>query len=108
VRVLLDEQLPRLLRRQFPSHFVQTVRQQGWTGLRNGDLLRRANAAGFDVFITADQSLQFQQNLAGMPLIVIVLVAASTKLEDLLPLAPSAVDAIRDARPGEVRRVGGA
>jgi len=73
VRVLLDEQLPRLLRRQFPGHFVRTVRQQGWTGLRNGDLLRRTAASGFDVFLTADQSLRFQQNLAGLPLMVIVL-----------------------------------
>lgn len=106
MRVLLDEQLPRLLRHQFPGHFTQTVRQQGWTGLRNGDLLRRAAAEGFDVFVTADQSLQFQQSLAGLPLIVIVLAARSTKLEDLIPLAPSVLEAIADAQPGEIRRVG--
>jgi hypothetical protein len=65
MRVLLDEQLPRLLRHHFPGHFVRTVRQQGWMGLRNGDLMRRAAGSGFEVFVTADQGLQFQQNLAG-------------------------------------------
>ena len=106
MRVLLDEQLPRQLRHHFPGHFARTVAQEGWTGLRNGDLLRRAAATGFEVFVTADQGLQFQQNLAESPLIVVVLVAQSTKFEDLIPLVPAIQQAIRDAEPGEVRRVG--
>jgi hypothetical protein len=106
VRVLLDEQLPRQLRHHFAGHFARTVRQEGWTGVRNGELLRRAAATGFDVFVTADQSVPFQQNLVVSSLIVIVLAARSTKLEDLLPLAPLILAAIHDARPGEIRRVG--
>ena len=62
------------------------MQQQGWAGLANGELLRRAAADMFDVFVTADQNLQFQQNLSGAPLGVVVLVARSNALEDLLPL----------------------
>ncbi len=82
------------------------MQQRGWAGLGNGELLGRAAADAFEVFPTADQNLQFQQNLAGSPLGVVVLVARSNALEDLLPLVPSLLEAIRDARPGEIRRVG--
>jgi predicted nuclease of predicted toxin-antitoxin system len=85
MRLLLDEQLPRRLARHIPVHHVRTVQQQGWAGLQNGELLLRAAAEDFDVFITADQNLRFQQNLTGSKLGVIVLVAASNKLDDLLP-----------------------
>jgi predicted nuclease of predicted toxin-antitoxin system len=63
VRVLLDEQLPRQLAQALPGHEVRTVQQQGWAGLGNGELLRRAAEAGFEVFLTADQNLEFQQSL---------------------------------------------
>jgi hypothetical protein len=63
-------------------------------------------AASFEVFITADQSLPFQQNLAALPLGVIIVAAQSTALEDLLPLVPSVLQTIPQLRPGEVRRVG--
>jgi predicted nuclease of predicted toxin-antitoxin system len=106
VRILLDEQLPRQLARHFVGHEVRTVQQQGWAGLGNGELLRHAAADMFDVFVTADQNLQFQQNLSGAPLGVVVLVARSNALDDLLPLVPLLLQAVRDARPGEVRRVG--
>jgi len=55
VRVLLDEQLPRQLARELVGHEVRTVQQQGWAGLKNGELLRRASEASYQVFLTADQ-----------------------------------------------------
>lgn len=64
MRVLLDEQLPRHLARDIVGHDVSTVQQCGWAGFKNGDLLRVAADAGFEVFVTADRNLQFQQNLA--------------------------------------------
>ena len=106
MRILLDEQLPRQLARHLRGHQSRSVQQQGWAGLGNGDLLRRAAAGRFDVFVTADQNLQFQQNLTGSPLGVVVLVAQSNALEDLLPLVPSLLAAIPDLRSGEVRRIG--
>jgi len=105
VRVLLDEHLPRQLAQELPGHEVRTVQQQGWTGLGNGELLRRAAGAGFEVFLTADQNLEFQQNLVRASLRVIVLVAPSNALEDLLPLVPSILRSIPGARPGQVQRV---
>ena len=106
MRILLDEQLPRRFARQLARHQVRTVQQQGWAGLRNGELLRRAAAAGFEIFLTGDQNFQFQQNLLGSPLCAIVLIARSIKIEDLLPLVPSLLEAFRDSQPGEVRQVG--
>jgi len=105
VRVLLDEQLPRQLAPYFVGHDVRTTQDQGWAGLKNGALLREARDAGFDVFVTGDQNLEFQQNLKGSGLFVIVLAAPSNKLEDLLPLVPAVLDAIERAQPGVVERV---
>jgi predicted nuclease of predicted toxin-antitoxin system len=105
VRVLLDEQLPRRLAREIAGHDVRTVQQQGWGGLSNGELLSRAVNDAFDVFVTADQNLEYQQNIAGHRIAVIVLVAPSIAIEDLRPLVPSLLSAIAVAEAGKVVRV---
>jgi predicted nuclease of predicted toxin-antitoxin system len=105
VRLLLDEQLPRHLARDLTGYQVRTVQQEGWAGLTNGELLRRAADSGFDVFVTADQNLEFQQHLTRARLGVVVLVAPSTALEDLRPLVPATLSAIGRVRSGEVIRV---
>jgi predicted nuclease of predicted toxin-antitoxin system len=105
VRILLDEQLPRQLGRELIGHQVRTVQEEGWSGLSNGALLMRAGAT-YEVFLTADQNMQFQQNLAGSQLRIAVLLAPSTALEDLQPLIPTILAAIAGMQPGEVRRVG--
>jgi hypothetical protein len=105
VRVLLDEQLPRQLARLLTGHIVHTVPALGWAGLGNGELLRRSAAAGFDVFVTADQNLQFQQNLSRSLLPIIVLVAPSNTIEDLSLLVPLILQVIPKMQPGEVRRI---
>ena len=102
MRVLLDEQLPRRLARELVGHDVRTVHQQRWAGLKNGELLRRAAADGFEVFVTADQNVEFQQNLAQAGLGVVMLVASSNALEDLLPLVPDVLAAILRSHPGKV------
>jgi predicted nuclease of predicted toxin-antitoxin system len=84
MRVLLDEQLPRHLAREIVGHDTSTVQQRGWAGLKNGELLRVAADAGFDVLVTADRNLQFQQNLSQSQLGIILLVASSNALEDLV------------------------
>ena len=68
-------------------------------------MLRRAASGRFDVFVTADQNLQFQQNPTGSPLRIIVIAARSNTIEDLLPLMPLPSRAIDDVRTGEIRRV---
>lgn len=105
MRVLLDEQLPRHLARELRGHDVTTVQQKGWAGLKNGDLLRSAADAGFEVFVTADSNLEFQQNLSQARLGVILLIAPSNALEDLLPLVSGLLTAIRKSRPGGILRV---
>ena len=107
VRVLLDEQLPRQLAPYLIGHDVRTVQQESWAGLKNGDLLARAEGAGFSVFLTGDQSLEFQQNISKRRLGVVVLRADSNALEDLLPLVPAALAAIAAVQPGQVVHVEG-
>ena len=85
---------------------MRTVRQMGWSGVDNGELLRRAVAAGFDAFLTADQNLEYQQNIARVGLGVVVLIAPSNSPEDVVPLAPQVVEALATLGPGRVVRVG--
>ena len=107
MRVLLDECVPRPLGRELPEHEVSTVQELGWSGTKNGALLRRAAKAGFDVLVTTDQNLEHQQNLkaAGVPLIV--LVASSNKLRALLPLVPELRQALTSIHQGQLVHVGG-
>jgi predicted nuclease of predicted toxin-antitoxin system len=107
VRVLLDEQLPRQLAPYLTGHEVRTVQQQGWAGLKNGELLQRARRAGFEAFVTADQNLTFQQNLQNVSLFVVVLIAPSNALEDLLPVIPAALAVMVNPKAGEAVRIGG-
>ena len=106
MRILLDEQLPRQLAPYLKGHDVRTVQQQGWAGLKNGVLLEQAAAVGFEVFLTSDQNIEFQQNLKKAELFVVVLVALTNKLEDLLPLVPPVLVALKDPVPGRLVRIG--
>src|SRR5688572_15479833 len=87
MRILLDESLPAELQAELPGHQVRTVRDMGWSGLKNGELLARS-ANQFDVFLTADQNLRYQQNLLTLPVAVVVLAARSNRIADLRPLIP--------------------
>ena len=107
MRVLLDECLPRRLRRELPGHDVGTVVGEGWAGRRNGDLLRLMLAAGFQAFVTADRNLAYQQNVAAAGVAVLVLRARSNRERDLLPLMPALAAAIATAAVGQVTHVAG-
>lgn len=105
MRVLLDEQLPRQLASYLVGHDVRTVQQESWAGLKNGELLAKAEAVGFTVFVTGDQNLEFQQNISRLRLGVVVLCAVSNALEDLLPLVPEALTAIGVVQAGQLVRI---
>ena len=105
MRVLLDEQLPRQLGPYLVGHEVRTVQQESWAGLKNGELLGRAESAGFKALLTGDQSLEFQQNIAKRRLGVIVLKGGSNALEDLVPLVPGILAALESLREGSISRV---
>jgi len=87
MRILLDESLPIELRSELVGHDVRTVQDLEWSGTRNGEVLARA-ADRFDVFLTADQNLRYQQNLSRLPVAVVVLVATSNRIDELRPLMP--------------------
>ena len=94
MRVLLDECLPRALKRELLDHEVSTVIEMGWGGIKNGALLERA-VADFDVLLTADQNLEYQQNLSSLIIPVIVLVAQSNDINKLRPLMAQVLTQLR-------------
>ena len=103
---LLDESVPRPLGAHFPSSFeIRTVPQMGWSGRANGDLLRLAASHEFDAFITADRGIEYQQNLVSLPLPVVVLVAARTRVQELRPLIGQVVDLVTGDLTRRVCRV---
>ncbi len=100
MNVLLDECLDQRLARELPGHAVRTVPQVGWAGIKNGQLMSLAEQS-FDVFITVDRNLSFQQNLPKFNIAVIVLHAPTNRLVDLKPLAPGILAALPTAQPGQ-------
>lgn len=103
MKVLLDENLPHRLRNALTSHEVFTVRFQGWSGLKNGELLRTAESAGFQVFVTGDQTVSYEQNLALRQITVVVLSAIEWHIiRHSLPAVQAAVDS---AVPGSLQLI---
>jgi len=106
VRVLLDECLPRKLKSDLPGHEARTVPEMGWASKENGELLELA-AGQFDVFLTVDRNLTYQQDVGRFNIAVLVLVAQGNRLSDLRPLMLQVMEALPAIRPGQVLRVGG-
>jgi hypothetical protein len=106
VRIFVDECVDWRLARDIAGHEVKTARQMGWTTIRNGELLALA-ADAFDVFVTVDRNLSFQQNLPAFAIAVVVLRARSNRLADLQLLVPDLLTAISSATRGTVTYVGG-
>jgi predicted nuclease of predicted toxin-antitoxin system len=103
-RILLDENLPRKLRRELPGCFVRTVQEEAWTSFANGELLGRAQA-NFDVLLTADRRLQFQQNLARFDIGVVVILTPSLRFREISKAISAISSAIASVSPGELIQV---
>jgi len=106
MRVLLDECVPRALRNELPDHEVKTVAEAGWAGVKNGALLQLA-AKEFDLLLTVDRNLEYQQNFSGVSIAVIVIHAQSNDILLLRPLMPAVLAAMFTAKPGVVTHVHG-
>ncbi|HKB67036.1 MAG TPA: DUF5615 family PIN-like protein [Pyrinomonadaceae bacterium] len=106
MRVLLDECVPRKLRRELTGHEVLTVTERGWSGVENGELLALAEAE-FDVFLTVDQNLKYQQNLASFNIGLILLVARNNGFKALSPLMPRVREALESIKRGDFIPIGG-
>ena len=99
MKVLLDECVDWRLSRDIVGHEVKTAHQMRWATIKNGELLALA-AEHFDVFVTVDRNLSYQQNVSAYGIAVIVLHARSNRLADLKPLVPNLLIAIEGAKPG--------
>ena len=106
MRVLLDEQLPLDLAAMLKSHSVATIAGRGWAGVKNGDLLRRMRGE-YDALVSMDQGIEFQQNIAGLPFGVLLVLAPSNRMVHLQPLVPSILEALPKLKPGQLQRIGG-
>jgi Domain of unknown function (DUF5615) len=104
MRVLLDECVPRKLRSELPGHEVKTIVEMGWAGTKNGALLQRA-APEFDVLLTVDQGIPYQQNLENLPLALIIIKAPSNDIKDLRPKMPKVLQVLATIQPGQVIQI---
>jgi hypothetical protein len=105
MRILLDECVPSPLRRSLLPHDVRSTRWMGWAGKKNGELLALMAGGGFEVLLTVDQNLRFQQNIASFGVAVLVLIAPTNVLDDLIPLIPEVERALVSIKPGDVVEV---
>ena len=105
MKILLDECLPLDFRHSFVGHEVHTAQWAGLKGKRNGELLLSAELGGYDVFLTVDQGIPFQQVVAGRKLSVMVIRSRTNQIEDLVPLVDSIMLAIARIQPGQAMQI---
>jgi predicted nuclease of predicted toxin-antitoxin system len=105
MRILVDECLDERLRSSFSGHDCQTARYAGFAGLKNGELLNAAESARFEVLLTADQGLEYEQNLTGRKIAIIIFHAKSIRLKDLLPHIPACLAVLPSIKSGEIIRI---
>jgi len=105
VRILLDECIDHRLARDIAGHDVRHVRSHGWASLDDGRLLRQA-AAEFDAFVAVDRGIPLQQNLSGIPIVVVVLRAKRNTRASLKPLIPALLRTLESAKPGSITWLG--
>lgn len=104
MKLLLDECIDRRLAKDLAGHDVKTVPQMGWAGVKNGALLILAEKE-FDVFITVDRNLSFQQNLPTFNIAILILHATSNRLADLKPLVPKVLSTLPTLTKGEAEHI---
>ena len=102
--VLFDQGTPAPLRHALVGHAVETAYERGWSNLKNGELIAAAEAAGFEVFVTTDKNLKYQQNLAGRSIAIVVL--HTTSWPRIQHTLPSVVAAVASAHQGAYNEVG--
>ena len=101
MKILLDECLPIDFRHSFPTHDAHTVQWAGLKGKKNGELLRAAEVAGYDVLLTVDQGIPHQRPSAGRRLSIILVRSRTNQIEDLLPFVDAITAALETIQPGQ-------
>lgn len=106
MRLLLDECVPKPLKRDLVGHDVWTVVEMGWSSKRNGELLKLMLAEGFEALLTVDQGIEFEQNVRKSGIAVILMTARTNRLKELRPLVPQILGALSRVSTGALIRVG--
>lgn len=106
MKVLLDECVPQSLCRSFTEHECKGARRAGFGGKKNGQLLQLAEEAGFQVLVTVDKNIPYQQNLRGRSIALLIIDVKSNRVKGLRTHAKACLDALKSIRPGQVVRVG--
>ncbi|MFZ0523977.1 MAG: DUF5615 family PIN-like protein [Candidatus Acidiferrales bacterium] len=106
MKLLIDECLPRKIKNSLTAHECRTVPEAGLAGKRNGELLSLAEELGYEIFLTMDKGVEYEQNLQHRKLAIIILRARSNRLVDLLPLLPNCLAQMEKIKPGQVVSVG--
>lgn len=106
MRILLDESVPARLGPLLTGHDAISVQRRGWAGIKNGKLLALA-AGEFDVLLSADKGLEYQQNLATLPIAVLIVLARSNRMQDMAPAVPGILDALGTLQPRTLRKIAG-
>ena len=106
MKVLLDGCIPRKFKDYSAGQDCSTVPEAGLAGKKNGELLSHAEYQGFEVFLTLDKGIQYQQNLAQRRIAIVILRARSNRMIDLLPHADACLAKIRSIKPGQIIRIG--
>ena len=106
MRILLDESVPSPMGRLLVGHEAISVQKRGWSGVKNGKLLALA-AGEFDVLLTADKGVEYQQNLQTLPVAVLIVLAKSNRMEDLVITIPAVLAALQTLAPRTLQKVAG-
>ena len=104
MRILLDESVPGRFGALLVGHSAVTVQRRGWASIKNGKLLALA-AGEFDVLLTADKGMEYQQNLATLPVSILIVLARSNRIEDLAVAVPAILSALAELPPRTLRKV---
>jgi len=106
MRILLDECIPRKLKHSLSAHQCRSVPEEGWAGKKNGELLALAEKAGFQVFLTLDRGIEYQQNLQPRNIAVLLIRTKSNRLADLLPRIAEIRASLDVLQPGQLAKIG--
>ena len=105
MRILIDECLNWRLGRALTGHYAVSAQKMGWSGIKNGKLLALAVENGFDVFLTGDRNLTFQQKVVESSIAIVILEAKGIQLHHTLPLMPKVIALLPTLKPGKIVRV---
>jgi hypothetical protein len=105
MRIPIDECVDERFANSLTCHECETVRYAGMAGMKNGELLDFAEINKFDIFLTVDQGIEYQQNLSGRKIAIVILAGKSNRLRDLLPLVPACLEVIESIKPSQIATI---